>query len=155
MLKNNYLILWTVIRNLESVTHVSFVATLALLTCLAASCSHVPRSAGKPLPFTDPYRDGYVLALWKSGYSDAELDSILKAIRQTGARHLEVVFLGCQPDIFSSDVGSCELRPFPYMLKVLDRAIAAGFDATILPIMEGKHFEWRGTFQPKDVDQWF
>src|SRR4051812_3737455 len=140
------------------VTHKSFCGysrIALLLVTLAFSCSHGARAQGRPREFPDAYRDGYVLALWGNTYDRDQLDGIMKRIQATGARHLEVVVMGCQTDIHSTDVGACMLRPYSYAMSIVDRAIAAGFDTTILPLMGGSHFEWRGKFEPKDVDEWF
>jgi hypothetical protein len=126
-----------------------------LLVAMLFACSHGARAQSRSKEFSDPYHDGYVLALWGNNYDQDQLDAIMKRIKATGARHLEVVVMGCQTDIYSTDVGACNLRPYAYSMSIVDRAIAAGFDTTILPLMGGSHFEWRGKFEPKDVDEWF
>jgi hypothetical protein len=96
-----------------------------------------------------------VFALWGASYSTEQLDSMFQRLKKAGTRHIEVVFTGCQTDIHSSDVDGCQLRDWSFMVSVLDRSIANGFDTTILPLMVTAHYEWRGFFDPTDVDTWF
>ncbi len=99
--------------------------------------------------------DGYVLTLWGRDYSDQKLDEVLGRIKTSGAKTVAVAHFGCQTDIHSSDVGACELRPYDLAIRTINRAQQVGLEANILPLMAGKKWEWRGYFNPSDVDQWF
>lgn len=149
---------------------------IPLMYLLVGSFLVLPREAfawpwTKPQPraamqFGDAYRDGVVLVLW-ANYSPEQINGFLDRILETGTDHVTIPVFGCQSDIHSSDVGSCEVRlqtagtihgnrPFagqPFLAAEL--AVQKGFKVTFLPIVVTKNWEWRGFFDPKDVDGWF
>jgi hypothetical protein len=112
-------------------------------------------SAADPIPFEDPLQDGFVWTLWHEGYSEAQLDWMLDRLKQTGAKHIQVPVWGCQTSLISTDIGACEVIPRDFAFQQVDRAIAKGFNTSILPIMTTKDWGWRGEFHPTDLDQWF
>lgn len=121
----------------------------------AALVGASPAGAREPMRFQDAYHDGYALVLWENTSVD-ELETKLARIRQTGATHLIIPYFGCQSDIHSSDVGSCQVL-FRTAANVLARdAIELGFtEVSYLPIVATPDWQWRGYFDPKDVDGWF
>lgn len=86
---------------------------------------------------------------------------MLSRIQASGARHLAIPYFGCQTDIYSSDVGACEvyargLQPFRSdPITLARRAQAYGFDVSFLPIIATPDWQWRGFFDPIDVPAWF
>jgi hypothetical protein len=72
-----------------------------------------------------------------------------------GTKHLQVLVIGCQTDIHSSDIGECTGRPIDDQLVVVDRAIAKGINTSIFPLLGTQKAEWRGFFDPTDVAAWF
>jgi hypothetical protein len=111
-------------------------------------------SARSAVKFQDAYHDGFDLVLWRNLGVD-DINTRLDRIRQTGATHLTVPYFGCQSTIHSSDVGACEvvLRTSPTVIAQL--AIAKGFSVSYLPIVVTPGWEWRGFFEPTDVEGWF
>jgi hypothetical protein len=120
--------------------------------------------ARTPVPFTDAYHDGIHLVLWGKDYTDEELDRYLDQIRDEGARQVTLPLFGCQTDIHSSDVSNCEGERSVYgtpsdsrvrLIHLARLAQAKGLAATFLPIVRTKSWDWRGYFDPTDVDGWF
>ena len=107
-----------------------------------------------PVPFSDAYRDGYVLVLWSS-YVDADLTKIVQRVRATGATHLSLPYFGCQSTIQSSDVGACQVGDTEQAIRAGKIAVQLGMEVTLLPIVATPQWDWRGEFDPSDVDGWF
>jgi hypothetical protein len=127
---------------------------LGLAVVWTASVTHSAVAARTPIPFTDAYRDGYTFIVWQEATTtqiNAQLDRIAKA----GARHLSIPYWGCQSDIHSADVGSCEISNRIGAPTVARLALAKGFSVTFLPIVLTQDWKWRGFFDPKDVKGWF
>ena len=108
-----------------------------------------------PVPFQDAGKNGYVRTLWREDYSQDQLIAMLKRIRSSGAVHLTIPVFGCQSSVDSADVGSCEVQSRSWILGVARLAAQQGFDVSLLPIIATKSWEWRGYFDPTDVDAWF
>jgi len=65
------------------------------------------------------------------------------------------VALGCQTSLTSSDLGACVKQDRAELLETARLAIEAGFGVSFLPILITDNWEWRGFFEPRDVDAWF
>jgi hypothetical protein len=105
-------------------------------------------------PLQNQHKDGYVLVLWSS-YTDDAINAMLDRISQTGAKFLTIPYFGCQTSITSSDVGACSVGSQDQAVHEAQLAIAKGFQVTFLPIIVTPTWEWRGFFQPTDVNAWF
>jgi hypothetical protein len=97
------------------------------------------------VPFTDAYHDGYVYVAWAT-YSDADLSKTIARVKQTGATHLTIT---------SSDVGACSVGSQEQAIREAKIATAQGMGVTFLPIVTTPKWDWRGEFNPDDVDAWF
>ncbi|MGK5084285.1 hypothetical protein WDW37_13395 [Bdellovibrionota bacterium FG-1] len=104
--------------------------------------------------FSDAYQDGYTLVIWDDATRN-DVSSLLDRIKQTGVKHLSIPYVGCQTDIYSSDVGACEVhyRTGPQIQAQL--ALSKGFNVSFLPIVLTPDWQWRGFFDPVDVEGWF
>lgn len=111
--------------------------------------------ARAPIPFSNPYRDGYVLTLWDDIFNDAQIDSFLKRIPRTHVDSLTIPVFGCQRTIDDSYVDSCTVQNRKFIMHVAKIAQAQGFELIFLPILMTPKSEWRGFFQPKDIQKWF
>jgi beta-glucosidase len=120
-----------------------------------ASAIRARGPARAPTPFSDPYRDGYVLALWDTDLPREALESLFARVAATGARHVTIPVFGCQTDIRSGDVGSCEVASRRRALDLARAGRDHGFSVGFLPIVAGKRWEWRGHFEPADRAAWF
>jgi hypothetical protein len=105
-------------------------------------------------PLQNQHKDGYVFVLWSS-YTDDAINAMLERISQTSAKFLTIPYFGCQTTITSSDVGACSVGSQDQAVHEAELAIAKGFQVTFLPIIATPTWEWRGTFQPTDVNAWF
>jgi hypothetical protein len=137
--------------------------SIAFLSCARAAYARTP------IPFTNPGKDGLVLVLW-SDYTDAAIQQMLERIKQTGTTTISLPLFGCQTSITSSDVGACSLVASQFEDKTLGKqlaaerdtaihlaqlAIAAGLQPVFLPIIATPKWDWRGFFDPTDVNAWF
>ena len=111
--------------------------------------------AREPVPFSHLYQDGYVLLIWNERVSDSEIESTFLRLKAAGAQHLTLPFFGCQTNLKSTDVGSCQVRSIEFSIHLAERAIANGFRVSLLPILVTQDWEWRGFFEPHDVKAWF
>lgn len=127
-----------------------WLAIFALLTTTGCPAA----TTRTPVPFSDAYHDGYVLVLWSS-YVDADLTNIIQRVQVTGATHLSVPYFGCQSDTQSSDVGACQMGDNQQALRAAKIAVQLGMSVTLLPIVVTPKWDWRGEFDPTDVDGWF
>ncbi|APR79805.1 Hypothetical protein A7982_05152 [Minicystis rosea] len=107
------------------------------------------------MPFTDARHDGYVLTLWDVELPPEVLEALFARMKATGARHLAIPLFGCQSDIRSRDVGSCEIASRARAFDLARAGRDAGFSVSFLPIVAGKRWEWRGEFEPRDREGWF
>jgi hypothetical protein len=126
--------------------------TIAALFLLALPLSSRAR---EPVPFVEPYRDGYVLVLWGEGRSEAEHADILDRVARSGSRHLTLPVFGCQSGLESSDVGACEVQTRAYVIGLARQAQARGMTVSFLPIVVTPDWKWRGFFEPADTEAWF
>jgi len=106
------------------------------------------------VPFQDPYQDGFVFVTWAT-YADADLSKMLSRVRQTGSQHITIPYFGCQSSKTSNDVGACSVGSQEQALRVAKLARNMGFGATFLPIVVTPKWDWRGEFEPSDIDAWF
>lgn len=107
------------------------------------------------VPFVDAYRDGHALVLWGDPTPE-DLARRLRRIRQSGARSLSIPYFGCQSSIRSSDVGACAVRLRTPAIEQARQARLAGFESIyFIPIVATPDWQWRGFFDPVDVDEWF
>jgi hypothetical protein len=108
-----------------------------------------------PVPFPDPYHDGYVIALWDADLPPDVLTALFARVAAAGARHVAIPVFGCQSDPASADVGSCELASYARALALARAGRERGLSIGFLPIVAGKLWEWRGEFEPADRAGWF
>lgn len=127
-----------------------FGAALLLMMCAPS----VRAESRTPVPFVDAGQHGYVLMLWKDP-TPQELDTVLDRIEQSGSKHLTVPYFGCQSTIHSSDVGACELKNRMNASLIARQAVVRGFNVSFLPIVATPKWDWRGFFEPTDVEAWF
>lgn len=136
-------------------------AAFAAILASATASARTPLRA--PVPFTDAYRDGYVWVLWGQGYvepkasvpDEAAARAMLRRIGEAGARHITLPVWGCQSDLRSADVGACTIGDAQYTYALARLARSEGFETSFLPIVLTPAWEWRGFFDPRDVDAWF
>jgi hypothetical protein len=126
-------------------------ATVAFFVSLSALSAFADES---PVPFKDAYQDGYVYVAWAT-YTDADLSKTIARVKQTGATHLTLPYFGCQTSITSADVGACSVGTQEQVIREAKIAISQGLAVTLLPIVTTPKWDWRGTFNPTDVDAWF
>jgi hypothetical protein len=115
----------------------------------ASPCERVP------IPFADPYHDGFVLALWDVEVTKEVLAALFARMTAIGARHLTIPVFGCQSDPRSADVGSCEVASRGRALELARAGRDHGLTVGFLPIVASKRWEWRGEFEPSDRAGWF
>jgi hypothetical protein len=117
--------------------------------------SSILKSTPPAKVFSDAYRDGYVWTLWRTDYSDNELNAKLDRIKQSGAQALQIPVFGCQSTLYSADIDHCGDGKKEFAYKMADFAAKKGFATSFLPMMGAKTGGWRGYIAPSDVNEWF
>jgi len=111
--------------------------------------------ARTPIPFQAPYQDGAALVLWDEDYTDSALREIISQTKAAGAAQVSIPIFGCQSGIESSDVGSCEVNSREFRLRLAGLAKEQGLGFSFIPIIATPDWQWRGFFEPEDVEAWF
>jgi hypothetical protein len=97
-----------------------------------------------------------VFILWNEDrYPDSYIHEQLDRVAQGGSKHIAMPYFGCQTDLKSADVGSCEVTTEAHVERIVRLAQQHGFGVSLIPIVLTRDWQWRGFFEPTDVEGWF
>ncbi|OFZ80893.1 MAG: hypothetical protein A2583_12335 [Bdellovibrionales bacterium RIFOXYD1_FULL_53_11] len=130
-------------------------SNMVLLGALSGALSPPSAHARSPIPIPDIYEDGYVAAVWNFRNDEAKALKTMKRIAATGAKRFIIPYFGCQKDVTSSAVGTCEVKMPVTPAFLAKMAALAGMKPSYLPLVITPDWKWRGYFKPDDVDEWF
>jgi len=100
-------------------------------------------------------RDGPIFLWPHKEFNPKIYNQYLTSIAQLGAKRIVIPYWGCQKSKTASDAAGCQIASPTMIRQQAEIAMAKGFTVSFLPIVATQTRDWRGDFEPENIELWF